>query len=82
MTPRKAWARIESGNLDLRFDDLLRLAQAFGIELARTRGSHHILVHARLQIMLNLQPAAGKAKRYQLRQLKAAVQEHGLRLER
>ena len=30
--------------------------------------------------MLNLQPADGKAKRYQVRQLEAAVREHGLRL--
>jgi hypothetical protein len=32
--------------------------------------------------MLNVQPADGKAKRYQVRQLLAAVQEHGLRLKR
>jgi hypothetical protein len=35
VNPRKTWARIESGNLDVRFDDLLRLAYAFGFELAR-----------------------------------------------
>ena len=82
MNPRKTWARIESGNLDIRFEDLLRLAHAFGCELARQRGSHHILVHAELQIMLNLQPAGAKAKRYQVRQLAAAVREHELRLRR
>ena len=80
MTPRKTWARIESGNLDIRFDDLLRLAYAFGFELARTRGSHHILIHVELAVMLNLQPADGKAKRYQVRQLESVVREHGLRL--
>jgi predicted RNA binding protein YcfA (HicA-like mRNA interferase family) len=47
MNPRKVWARIESGNRDLRFDELLRLAYAFGFQLARIRGSHHILVHTR-----------------------------------
>jgi predicted RNA binding protein YcfA (HicA-like mRNA interferase family) len=57
VSPRKAWARIESGNFDLRFDDLLRLAQAFGFQLARIRGSHHILLHSELPLMLNLQPA-------------------------
>jgi hypothetical protein len=80
MTPRKTWARIESGNLDVRFDDFLRLAYAFGFDPARVRGSHHILVPAELPLMLNLQPADGKGKRYQLRQLQAAVREHGLRL--
>jgi hypothetical protein len=32
--------------------------------------------------MLNLQPADGTAKRYQVRQLEAAVREHELRLRR
>jgi hypothetical protein len=63
LSPRKTWARIESGNLDVRCGDLLRLAHAFRFELARLRGSHHIPVHPALQIMLNLQPAGGKAKR-------------------
>jgi hypothetical protein len=72
----------ESGNPDVRFDELLGLAYAFGFELARVRGSHHILVHAELPLMLNLQPADGRAKRYQVRQLQAAVREQGLRLRR
>jgi hypothetical protein len=80
VNPRKTWARIESGNLDIRFDDPRRLAYAFGFELARVRGGHHILVHAELPLMLNLQPADGTSKRYQVRQLQAAVREHGLRL--
>jgi predicted RNA binding protein YcfA (HicA-like mRNA interferase family) len=80
MNPRKVWARIETGNRDLRFDDLLRLAYAFGFQLARIRGSHHILVHPELPVMLNLQPAGRRAKRYQVRQLETAVQLHGLKL--
>jgi hypothetical protein len=82
VSPRKTWARIEKGNLDVRFEDLLRLAYAFGYQLARRRGSHHILIHSELSLMLNLQPDDGKAKRYQVRQLVAAVQEHGLGLKR
>jgi predicted RNA binding protein YcfA (HicA-like mRNA interferase family) len=69
-----------AGNLDVRFDDLLRLAYAFGYDLARKRGSHHILVHTELPMMLNLQPADRKAKRHQVRQLVVAVRENGLRL--
>jgi hypothetical protein len=80
MNPRKVWVRIESGNLDLRFDDLLGLAYAFGFQLARIRGSHHILVHSELPVMLNLQPAGGRAKRYQVRQLLTAVRDNGLKL--
>jgi hypothetical protein len=80
MNPRKVWARIESGNRDLRLDEPLRLAYAFGFQLARIRGSHHILVPSELSVMLNLQPAGRRAKRYQVRQLETAVQIHGLKL--
>jgi hypothetical protein len=82
VNPRKVWARIESENFDLRFDDLLGLAYAFGFQLARIRGSHHILVHSELPLMLNLQPAGGRAKRYQVRQLETTVRENGLKLKR
>ena len=50
--------------------------------MARIRGSHHILVHSELSVMLNLQPAGGRAKRYQVRQLEAVVRENELKLRR
>ena len=78
MRPRKVWQRIERGSLDVRFDDALSLAKAFGFELDRIRGSHHILVHLDLRIILNLQPEGRRAKRYQIRRLVAVVREHGL----
>lgn len=81
MNPHKIWRRIERGNLDLFFVDFLRLAQAFGFQLDRIRGSHHILVHESAPVMLNLQPERRRAKRYQVRQLIAAVREHGLTLD-
>ena len=81
MRPRKTWERIQRGSLDIPFADLLRLAQAFGFQLDRIRGNHHILVHSHVPLMLNLQPEARRAKRYQVRQLLAAVRDHGLRLD-
>jgi predicted RNA binding protein YcfA (HicA-like mRNA interferase family) len=54
--------------------------RAFGFQLARIRGSHHILVHLKLSLMLNLQPAGRRAKRYQVRQLMSAVQDNGLKV--
>ena len=81
MNARRTWARIQRGSLDVPFRDLLRLAQAFGFELDRIRGSHHILTHPRLPALLNLQPDGNRAKPYQVRQLVAVVREHGLELE-
>lgn len=82
MKPRKTWQAILDGNRNLRFDDLLALAQAFGFELRRVRGSHHILLHPAIAGGVNLQPdAGGRAKPYQVRQLVALVERHGLDLE-
>ncbi len=66
---------------NLRFDEVARLAEAFGFRLARTRGSHHIFVHDRLPELLNLQSVAGRAKLYQVRQLLQLVERCNLVLE-
>jgi predicted RNA binding protein YcfA (HicA-like mRNA interferase family) len=39
---------------NLRFEELLLLAQYLGFEFVRTKGSHHMLAHTRLEITLNL----------------------------
>lgn len=65
----------------MRFEDLLRLAVAFGFVLKRVRGNHHILIHPTVPDTLNLQPdAGGKAKPYQVRQLVSLVEAYGLEL--
>ena len=47
----------------------------------RVAGSHHILVHPTMPDLLNLQPGPdGKAKPYQVKQLVALVERHGLKL--
>jgi hypothetical protein len=82
MRPTKTWQAILDGSRNVRFDDLLRLAIAFGFVLKRVRGSHHILTHPAVPDALNLQPdAGGKAKPYQVRQLVGLVETHGLDLE-
>lgn len=82
LKPSKSWQAILEGKRNLRFSDLLRLARAFGFELERQRGSHHILLHPTLQEGLNLQPDKnGQAKPYQVRQLVDLVETYGLQLE-
>ncbi len=81
MNPRKTWRRILAGSRDVRFDDLLRVAEAFGFVLRRVSGSHHILLHPAVPDGLNLQPDGGKAKLYQVRQLVALVQKHHLTMD-
>lgn len=82
MKPRKTWQAVLAGSRSIRFEDALRLAEAFGFALKRVQGSHHILLHPKLPQGLNLQRGKdGKAKLYQLRQLADLVERHGLRLE-
>jgi predicted RNA binding protein YcfA (HicA-like mRNA interferase family) len=81
MKPAKTWQAVLDGSRNVRFEDLLRLAAAFGFVLKRVRGSHHILTHPAVPDALNLQPdAGGKAKPYQLRQLVDLVEAYGLDL--
>jgi hypothetical protein len=74
-------ARVRNNPRDVRFSDLLTLAEAFGFEFLRQEGSHRHSVHRATGIYLNLQPAGhGKAKPYQVRRFLAEVDAHGLRL--
>ncbi len=82
MKPSKTWQSVMDGSRNIRFEDLLRLVEAFGFVLKRVRGSHHILSHPTVPAALNLQPGpGGKAKSYQVGQLVDLVESYGLDLE-
>jgi predicted RNA binding protein YcfA (HicA-like mRNA interferase family) len=81
MNKRKLLQKILSGSKNIRFDDLVALAEAFGFNLSRINGSHHIFVHPDISEQLNLQKVKGKAKPYQIQQLLKLVEAHDLELE-
>ena len=61
--PRKLLARIRRGSLvNVRFEDMRRLVEAFGFRLQRVHGSHHIFAHSKFPELLNLQEVEGEAK--------------------
>jgi hypothetical protein len=66
---------------NLRFTDMVTLAEAFGFRLSRSSGSHHIFVHQRVVELLNLQEVKGKAKPYQVNQFLQLVERYALELE-
>lgn len=80
MRPRKLLKRIVASPYNVRFRDLLALAEALGFRVARTEGSHHILTHPGIPELLNLQEVKGKAKPYQIRQLLLLVERYNLHL--
>jgi hypothetical protein len=82
MKASRTWQAVLGGSRNIRFSDAVRLAEAFGFTTRRVRGSHHIMLHSRLPVGLNLQPdRSGNAKPYQLRQLVDLVETYGLTLE-
>lgn len=78
MKKRKLLAAVANNPEGVRFDDLLSLAIWMGFELERVSGSHHILIHRPVGIMLNLQSKGGQAKPYQVRQFLKLVEEFRL----
>jgi predicted RNA binding protein YcfA (HicA-like mRNA interferase family) len=81
MNRKKLLSKALGGTKNLRFDEAVALAEAFGFRLSRTSGSHHIFVHASIGELVNLQNVSGKAKPYQVRQLLRLVERYNLRLE-
>lgn len=66
---------------NVAFPDMRRLVEAFGFELRRVSGSHHIFVHPAAPDVLNLQEVRGQAKPYQIRQFLRLVERYALKLE-
>ena len=60
------------GDASIRFRDLRHLLLRLGF-VETTRGSHHLLRHPELGLLVNLQSAGGMAKPYQVRQVRIAI---------
>ena len=66
--------RRTSARLDTHFE-------AFGFELKRVSGSHHIFAHPHIPEVANIQEIGGEAKPYQIRQFLRLVGRYNLELE-
>lgn len=66
-----------SSDANIPFDALCRLLHRLGFD-ERIRGSHHIFTKSGVSERLNLQREAGKAKIYQVRQVRAVILKHKL----
>ncbi|MGH2558178.1 MAG: type II toxin-antitoxin system HicA family toxin [Thermomicrobiales bacterium] len=80
MKSRRLLRRAQTNPAALRFNELEALALAFGFELVRITGSHHIFAHpAVLTEILNVQPdKIGMGKAYQVRQLIKMIKDYDL----
>jgi HicA toxin of bacterial toxin-antitoxin, len=66
-----------ASDADIPFSDIRRLLRTLGFE-ERIRGSHHIFARNGVEEILNLQPRQGKAKPYQVRQVRGVILKYRL----
>lgn len=71
--------KILSGSSDrnIDFSDLRQLLLRFGFSES-TRGSHHLFRKENVEEKINLQKDGGKAKPYQVKQVRSIMQKYGL----
>ena len=75
----KLLAKILSGTSDtnISFEQLCQLLIRLGFD-ERIRGSHHIFTKEGIEEILNLQPKQGKAKAYQVKQVREMLLKYQL----
>ncbi|MBW4554887.1 MAG: type II toxin-antitoxin system HicA family toxin [Trichormus sp. ATA11-4-KO1] len=75
----KLLAKILSGTSDknIAFEQLCQLLIKLGFD-ERIRGSHHIYTKDGTEEILNLQPKQGKAKAYQVKQVREVILKYEL----
>ena len=66
-----------ASDANIRFTDLCALLESLGFEY-RVRGSHHIYWRTGVIEILNLQEKAGKAKPYQVKQVRTILVRYKL----
>ena len=73
---------ILSGTADanVSFNDLRNLLLRLGFA-ERVNGDHHIFTRDDVQEILSLQPKSGKAKPYQVRQVRSVIVRHQLEFQ-
>lgn len=79
MDPTRLLSRLARGDVaNVSFGDMRRLVEAFGFELRRTSGSHHVFAHPDVRELVNLQEVRGQAKPYRVRQFLRLVERYAL----
>ncbi len=78
----KLYTHLLANRSAMKFADFQRILKAFGFELDRINGSHHIYKHRLASRPLSIQPKGNKAKPYQIDQFLDIVEEFGLRIEK
>jgi hypothetical protein len=66
-----------TADTNIQFEQLCQLLRTLGFN-ERIRGSHHIFSKDGIEEILNLQPKQGKAKAYQVKQVRTVILKYQL----
>jgi hypothetical protein len=66
-----------TSDANIGFSELCRLLKGLGFN-ERIRGSHHIFTRQDIEEILNLQPKQGKARPYQVKQVRNLIVKYRL----
>ena len=67
-----------SADKNFDFDDLVKILLSLGFQMRKTGSSHHIFVKKGVVEIINLQPLGGKAKPYQVKQVRELILKYKL----
>ncbi|MCO5250231.1 MAG: type II toxin-antitoxin system HicA family toxin [Candidatus Kapabacteria bacterium] len=78
MKVEKILKKLIAGTHNVKFGEMLYLLEAFGFELDRTKGSHHIFKHVGINEIVNIQNVNGEVKSYQVKQVLTIIERNSL----
>ena len=71
---------MRKGDANIPFSGICQLLCRIGFH-ERIKGDHHIFTLNYIEEIINLQPREGKAKPYQVKQVREIILRYGLKLE-
>ena len=81
MNKKNLLKKIVQGYKNVRFNEMIKLIEAYGFQLSRVSGSHHIFVKPDIKEIVNIQNVQGKAKPYQVKQFLSLIEQYNLQME-
>ncbi|NCO83731.1 MAG: hypothetical protein COZ31_11655 [Nitrospirae bacterium CG_4_10_14_3_um_filter_44_29] len=77
----KLFDRIKNNLQNVRFDEICKMAEAFGFKYKGGKGSHRVYSKKGVIEILNFQNVHGMAKPYQVRQFLKIVEDYNLTMK-
>ena len=80
MNKKKLLLKLINNPTNVKFQDFVLIAEAFGFVLVRTKGSHNIFLNKEINEIINIQNYKSEAKPYQIKQFLSLVEKYNLKM--